>query len=77
MVSLGNASIIFWETFQNFSSILVALLNKFHNDEPVKCVLKMLLIKHLVVGYANENSCDSSLFLVMYCAFFSVVTWLI
>ena len=41
MVSLGNVKIILWETFQDFSSISVALLKKFHNDEPVKCVLMM------------------------------------
>ena len=35
-VSLGNANIILWETVQDFSFISVALLNKFHNDEPVK-----------------------------------------
>ena len=35
-VSLGNANIILWETLQDFSNISVALLNKFHNDEPVK-----------------------------------------
>ena len=56
-LALGNANIILWETFQDFTSISVALLNKFHNDEPVNCVSKML-IKHLVIGCAKDNSCD-------------------
>ena len=76
-VSLGNANIILWKTFHVFSSFSVALLNKFHNDESVKFVLKMLLIQHLVFGCANENSCKSSLFLAIYCALFSAVSWLI
>ena len=69
-VSLGSENISLCETFQDFSSFPEALLNRFHSDEPLECVLKTLFIRHLVVGCANENSCRSSLFLVMYCALF-------
>ena len=61
-VSLGSENISLCETFHDFSSFPEALLNRFHSDEPLMCVLKTLLIRHLVVGCTNENSCRSSLF---------------
>ena len=54
----------------DFSSIAVALLSKFHNDEPGKWVLKILLNKNLVVGCANENSVKVHYFLLCTVLFF-------
>ena len=76
-VSLGSKNIILCETFQDFSRFPEALLKGFHSDEPLKRVLNTLLIRHLVDGCANENSCSSSLVLVMYCAVYSIMSGLV